>query len=56
MALSFGCAFEAIRVLLPYVSSSAIILATLSLGFGLDQYARPKFAVAPDASVERQQP
>ena len=54
--LFFGWCFDSIGVSSPYFFSSAIILATLSLGFGLDQYARPKPAVAPDASVERQQP
>src|SRR6266496_2862630 len=38
----FGWAFDKIGVSSPYFFSSAIILATLSLGFGLDKYARPK--------------
>jgi len=48
--LFFGWCFDSIGVSSPYFFSSAIILATLSLGFGLDQYARPKLPVAPEAS------
>ncbi len=48
--LFFGWAFDSIGVSSPYFFSSAIILATLSLGFGLDQYARPKLAVSTEAS------
>src|SRR6267143_5618276 len=40
--LFFGWAFDSIGVSSPYYFSSAIILATLSLGFGLDKYARPE--------------
>jgi MFS family permease len=39
--LFYGWAFDSIGVSSPYFFSSAIILATISLGFGLDQYARP---------------
>jgi MFS family permease len=39
--LFFGWAFDSIGVSAPYYFSSAFILATISLGFGLDQYARP---------------
>ena len=46
--LFFGWCFDSIGVSSPYFFSSAIILATLSLGFGLDKYARPKLAVAPE--------
>jgi predicted MFS family arabinose efflux permease len=46
--LSFGWAFDRLGVSSPFFFSSAIILATLTLGFGLDQYARPKLAVAPE--------
>src|SRR6185295_14834028 len=53
--LFFGWCFDSIGVSSPYFFSSAIILATLSLGFGLDQYARPKLAVSPDAGVEKQE-
>src|SRR6266516_1068469 len=40
--LFFGWAFDSIGVSAPYFFSSALLLATLSLGFGLDQYARPE--------------
>src|SRR3989442_13654435 len=39
--LFFGWAFDSIGVWAPYFFSSAFLLAPLSLGFGLDQYARP---------------
>jgi MFS family permease len=39
--LFFGWAFDRIGVSSPYFFSSAFLLATLFLGFGLDQYARP---------------
>jgi MFS family permease len=39
--LFFGWAFDHIGVAAPYYFSSAFILATIFLGFGLDQYARP---------------
>ena len=53
--LFFGWAFDSIGVSSPYFFSSAIILATLSLGFGLDQYARPGLVVAPQASVDKRE-
>lgn len=37
----FGWSFDHLGVSSPYFFSSAIILATISLGFGLDKYARP---------------
>jgi MFS family permease len=40
--LFFGWAFDSIGVSSPYYFSSAFILGTLFLGFGLDQYARPE--------------
>ncbi|HEV7474953.1 MAG TPA: MFS transporter [Pyrinomonadaceae bacterium] len=40
--LFFGWTFDHIGVAAPYYFSSAFILATVSLGFGLDKYARPK--------------
>jgi len=49
--LFYGWAFDSIGVASPYFFSSAIILATISLGFGLDQYARPKLVVDQPASV-----
>jgi predicted MFS family arabinose efflux permease len=39
--LFFGWAFDSIGVSAPYFFSSAFLLATISLGFGLDKYARP---------------
>jgi MFS family permease len=50
--LFFGWAFDSIGVSAPYFFSSAFLLATLSLGFGLDQYARPGLSVAPEATGE----
>jgi len=47
--LFFGWAFDSIGVSSPYFFSSAIILATISLGFGLDRYARPAQKVTPAA-------
>jgi len=49
----FGWAFDSIGVSAPYFFSSAIIIATITLGFGLDQYARPGLAVAAPAVVEK---
>src|SRR6266446_1254112 len=51
----FGWAFDSIGVSSPYFFSSAIILATLSLGFGLDQYARPKVSATPEASGDKRE-
>jgi MFS family permease len=51
--LFFGWAFDHIGVSSPYFFSSGIILATISLGFGLDRYARPAPAIAPEAGVEK---
>ena len=44
--LFFGWAFDSIGVSAPYYFSSAFILGTLFLGFGLDQYARPERAAS----------
>jgi len=51
--LFFGWAFDSIGVSSPYFFSSAIILATISLGFGLDKYARPKPVVSPEPIVDK---
>jgi len=51
----FGWAFDTIGVSSPYFFSSAIILATLSLGFGLDQYARPKVSATPEATGDKRE-
>jgi MFS family permease len=45
--LFFGWAFDSIGVSSPYFFSSAILLGTISLGFGLDKYARPEQAHLP---------
>jgi len=51
--LFFGWCFDRIGVSSPYFFSSAFLVATLLLGFGLDQYARPERALAPEASPEK---
>ena len=51
--LFFGWAFDSIGVSAPYFFSSAFILTTIFLGFGLDQYARPKLSAAPEAAGEK---
>src|SRR6202171_3230557 len=53
--LFFGWAFDSIGVSSLYFFSAAFILATIFLGFGLDQYARPKASVAPEASGEEKE-
>jgi MFS family permease len=53
--LFFGWSFDSLGVSSPYYFSSAIILATLSLGFGLDQYARPGRFVAAAASGDKRE-
>jgi hypothetical protein len=46
-----GCfsAVDSMRVSSPYFFSSAILLATIPLGFGFDKYARPKLSAEPAA-------
>lgn len=51
--LFFGWAFDSLGVASPYYFSSAFIVATIFLGFGLDQYARPKQAVAGEAAGDK---
>jgi MFS family permease len=51
--LFFGWAFDSIGVSSPYYFSSAILLATILLGFGLDKYARPELAVASASSGDK---
>ena len=46
--LFFGWSFDRIGVSSPYFFSSAFVLATLFLGFGLDQYARPGRTVSSE--------
>src|SRR5207244_7898673 len=55
--LFYGWAFDTLGVSSPYFFSSAIILATIFLGFGLDNYARHEVAAAqiptaPQLTVE----
>ncbi|HLN99160.1 MAG TPA: MFS transporter [Pyrinomonadaceae bacterium] len=47
--LFFGWSFDSLGVSSPYFFSSAFILGTILLGFGLDQYARPKVQLAPES-------
>jgi MFS family permease len=53
--LFFGWAFDSLGVSSPYYFSAAFIMATIFLGFGLDQYARPGRRLAPEAVVEKQE-
>jgi len=53
--LFFGWAFDSIGVSAPYYFSSAFILATIFLGFGLDQYARPEAHVSPEVKSAEQE-
>ena len=50
--LFFGWAFDSLGVSSPYFFSSAFILATIFLGFGLDQYARPQRYAAREAASD----
>jgi MFS family permease len=52
--LFFGWSFDHLGVSSPYFFSSAFIFLTIFLGFGLDQYARPKAAPAA-ATADSQQ-
>ncbi len=49
--LFYGWAFDTIGVSSPYFFSSAIIAATIFLGFGLDKYVRPEPVVAPELAA-----
>lgn len=51
--LFFGWSFDSLGVSSPYFFSSAFIVATIFLGFGLDQYARPQRAVAGEATSNK---
>jgi predicted MFS family arabinose efflux permease len=50
--LFFGWSFDRLGVSSPYFFSAAFIFATIFLGIGLDQYARPKSAETPTPSSE----
>jgi MFS family permease len=47
--LFYGWAFDSLGVSSPYFFSAAFIVATIFLGFGLDQYARQEAPVTADA-------
>src|SRR6266511_1805789 len=51
--LFFGWSFDSLGVSSPYFFSSAFILATIFLGFGLDKYARPERSIAPEATGDK---
>jgi len=53
--LFFGWSFDRLGVSSPYFFSSAFIFATIFLGFGLDQYARPRAAPTPAAADSQQE-
>jgi MFS family permease len=52
--LFFGWAFDSLGVSSPYFFSSAFILATIFLGFGLDKYARPQRAIQQNEEAGKQ--
>src|SRR6266446_807858 len=54
--LFYGWAFDTIGVSSPYFFSSAIIAATIFLGFGLDKYARPEPAPVAEIPVADEVP
>src|SRR2546421_4193333 len=54
--LFYGWAFDTIGVSSPYFFSSAIIAATIFLGFGLDRYARPEAPVTPAVALADEVP
>src|SRR6266404_701107 len=55
--LFFGWAFDSLGVSSPYFFSAAFIVASIFLGFGLDQYARPEPRVVLEtaAAVEERE-
>src|SRR5438552_3822085 len=54
--LFYGWAFDTIGVSSPYFFSSAIIAATIFLGFCLDRYARPEAPVTPEVALANEIP
>src|SRR5215471_823760 len=52
----YGRAFDTLGVSSPYYFSSAIIAATILLGFGLDKYARHEPLAAPQSEAEKEEP
>lgn len=53
--LFFGWTFDSLGVSSPFFFSSVFIVATILLGFGLDQYARPQTAVVPAPADAKQE-
>jgi MFS family permease len=53
--LFFGWAFDSIGVSAPYFFSSAFIMATLFLGFGMDKYAKGEVAVTQTTTASAEQ-
>jgi MFS family permease len=53
--LFFGWSFDHIGASSPFFFSSAFILATIFLGFGLDKYARPGRSVAGEPTGEKRE-
>lgn len=53
--LFFGWSFDSLGVSSPYFFSSAIILATIFLGFGLDQYAKRDAPSAAESKPAKQE-
>ena len=53
--LFFGWSFDTLGVSSPYFFSSAFILGTIFLGFGLDRYVRPEQPPAEKALSEEQE-
>lgn len=49
--LFFGWSFDHLGVSSPYFFSAAFILGTVFLGFGLDQYARPRVSSPAEAAT-----
>src|SRR2546430_14464261 len=49
--LFYGWSFDSLGVSSPYYFSSAIIAATVFLGFGLDKYARPELPISAAVAV-----
>jgi MFS family permease len=47
--LFYGWAFDSLGIAVPFYFSAAFVLATIFLGFGLDQFAKPKPAAAAAA-------
>src|SRR5712692_4825344 len=54
--LFFGWAFDHLGPSSPYFFSAAFIVATIFLGFGLDQYARPRVPVTTELAIADEVP